>query len=198
MASTMDFKLVFLGDTSVGKSCLVGRFVRDEFLEYQESTIGAAFVTKNVSLSDGVVKFEIWDTAGQERYRSLAPMYYRGAAAAMVVFDITNQETFDGPNGAKSWVKEIKRRGDQSVVIALVGNKSDLADKRVVDTEVAQEYAKANGLLYFEASAKSGHNVNSVFKTVAEKLPRTTARAVDDNLMLRRPQKAAKKEGCCG
>mmetsp|Transcript_1183 Transcript_1183/g.3318 ORF Transcript_1183/g.3318 Transcript_1183/m.3318 type:complete len:87 (-) Transcript_1183:507-767(-) len=85
-------------------------------------------------LENATVKFEIWDTAGQERYRSLAPMYYRGAAAAVVVYDITNKESF---NGAKSWVKELQRRGDPNVVIALAGNKSDLQNKRKVDIEVS-------------------------------------------------------------
>lgn len=111
------FKLVLLGDTAVGKSCLVVRFVRDEFFEFQEPTIGAAFLTQTVALDDATVKFEIWDTAGQERYRSLAPMYYRGAAAAIIVYDITNPDSFAG---AKSWVKELQRRGDTNVVIALV------------------------------------------------------------------------------
>ena len=85
------FKLVLLGDSAVGKSSLVLRFVRGQFFEYQESTIGAAFLTQTVALNDATVKFEIWDTAGQERYHSLAPMYYRGAAAAVVVYDITNR-----------------------------------------------------------------------------------------------------------
>lgn len=132
-ARTCHFKLVLLGDTAVGKSCLVVRFVRDEFFEFQEPTIGAAFLTQSVSLGDSTVKFEIWDTAGQERYRSLAPMYYRGAAAAIVVYDITNKESF---NGAKSWVKELQRRGDPNVTIALAGNKADLESKRNVHKEV--------------------------------------------------------------
>lgn len=143
------FKLVLLGDTAVGKSCLVVRFVRDEFFEFQEPTIGgkvnlnrifplgmlfsAAFLTQSVALESATVKFEIWDTAGQERYRSLAPMYYRGAAAAIVVYDITNKESF---NGAKSWVKELQRRGDPNVIIALAGNKADLQNKRKVEYQV--------------------------------------------------------------
>jgi small GTP-binding protein len=89
----------------------------------------AAFLTQTVTLEDSTVKFEIWDTAGQERYRSLAPMYYRGAAAAIVVFDITKKDSF---NGAKSWVKELQRRGDPNVVIALAGNKADMESKRKV------------------------------------------------------------------
>eukprot|EP00494_Astrolonche_serrata_P003280 UN03286 len=92
--NTVSYKLVLLGDTSVGKSSCVGRFVKNEFLEYQQPTIGAAFLTQTVDLGSHVVKFEIWDTAGQERYRSLAPMYYGGAGAACVVYDITNYGSF--------------------------------------------------------------------------------------------------------
>jgi len=127
------FKLVLLGDSAVGKSSLVLRFVRGQFFEYQESTIGAAFLTQTVALNDTTVKFEIWDTAGQERYHSLAPMYYRGAAAAIVVYDITNRDTFQR---AKQWVKELQRQGNPNIVIALSGNKSDLASKRKVEPEV--------------------------------------------------------------
>lgn len=95
--------------------------------------IVAAFLTQTVPIEGATVKFEIWDTAGQERYRSLAPMYYRGAAAAIVVYDITNKESF---NGAKSWVKELQRRGDPNVVITLAGNKADLQNKRKVEHQV--------------------------------------------------------------
>merc|ERR1719249_6525 len=112
----ISYKLVLLGDAAVGKSSVVGRFVKNEFLDFQQPTIGAAFLTQTVNLATHKVKFEIWDTAGQERYRSLAPMYYRGAGAALVVYDITNPESFAG---AKSWVKELQRRGDPNVVIAL-------------------------------------------------------------------------------
>jgi len=101
------FKLVLLGESAVGKSSLVLRFVRGQFFDYQESTIGAAFLTQTVALSDSTVKFEIWDTAGQERYHSLAPMYYRGAAAAIVVYDITSPDSFAR---AKSWVRELQRQ----------------------------------------------------------------------------------------
>ncbi|KAK2579498.1 hypothetical protein KPH14_010809 [Odynerus spinipes] len=121
------FKLVLLGESAVGKSSLVLRFVKGQFHEYQESTIGAAFLTQTVCLDDTTVKFEIWDTAGQERYHSLAPMYYRGAQAAIVVYDITNQDTFVR---AQTWVKELQRQASPSIVIALAGNKADLTNKR--------------------------------------------------------------------
>lgn len=138
------FKLVLLGDASVGKSCLVVRFAKGEFYEYQEPTIGAAFMTQTVSLSTEVVKYEIWDTAGQERYKSLAPMYYRGAAAAVIVFDITSRESFDA---AKSWVAELQ---NTDTLIALAGNKSDLEASRAVDKEMAKNYADQMGILYME------------------------------------------------
>mmetsp|Transcript_94784 Transcript_94784/g.149955 ORF Transcript_94784/g.149955 Transcript_94784/m.149955 type:complete len:204 (-) Transcript_94784:87-698(-) len=160
------FKLVLLGDASVGKSCLVVRFAKGEFYEYQEPTIGAAFMTQTVSLGDYVVKFEIWDTAGQERYKSLAPMYYRGAAAAVIVYDITSKESFDA---AKSWVVELQ---STDTLIALAGNKSDLDSDRQVDRETAQAYADDMGILFMETSAKSGQNVQEIFHEIAVKLPK--------------------------
>lgn len=127
------FKLVLLGESSVGKSSLVLRFVKGQFLDFQDSTIGAAFLTQTVCLNETTVKFEIWDTAGQERYHSLAPMYYRGAQAAIVVYDITNQDSFVR---AKNWVKELQRQGNPDIVIALAGNKVDLEEERKITFEV--------------------------------------------------------------
>ncbi|CAM9290950.1 ras-related protein Rab-5A-like [Lampetra fluviatilis] len=163
------FKLVLLGESAVGKSSLVLRFVKGQFHEFQESTIGAAFLTQTVSLDDTTVKFEIWDTAGQERYHSLAPMYYRGAQAAIVVYDITNQDSFAR---AKTWVKELQRQANPTIVIALSGNKADLASQRMVEFEEAQGYAEENGLLFMETSAKTAMNVNEVFLAIAKKLPK--------------------------
>ncbi|KAJ4439121.1 Ras- protein Rab-5C [Periplaneta americana] len=157
------FKLVLLGESAVGKSSLVLRFVKGQFHEYQESTIGAAFLTQTVCLDDTTVKFEIWDTAGQERYHSLAPMYYRGAQAAIVVYDITNQDTF---GRAKTWVKELQRQASPNIVIALAGNKADLANKRMVEYDEAQGYAEENGLLFMETSAKTAMNVNDIFLAI--------------------------------
>eukprot|EP00752_Nemacystus_decipiens_P011166 g9920.t1 len=187
------FKLVLLGDTAVGKSCLVVRFVRDEFFEYQEPTIGAAFLTQKVQLDDATVKFEIWDTAGQERYRSLAPMYYRGAAAAIVVYDVTNKESF---NGAKSWVKELQRRGDPNVIIALAGNKADLEHRRQVQSEEARQYAEDNGLIHMETSAKSAQNVKNIFVEIAQKLPKATVQPEREAFPIMRPR-TEQKSGCC-
>mmetsp|Transcript_9195 Transcript_9195/g.9268 ORF Transcript_9195/g.9268 Transcript_9195/m.9268 type:complete len:195 (-) Transcript_9195:300-884(-) len=186
------FKLVLLGDSAVGKSCLVVRFVRDEFFEFQEPTIGAAFLTQTVTLDDTTVKFEIWDTAGQERYRSLAPMYYRGAAAAIVVYDITKKDSF---NGAKSWVKELQRRGDPNVVIALAGNKSDMEGKRKVQAEEAAQYALENDILHMETSAKTALNVRQLFVEIAKKLPKNVGRTDDAVFPIVPPKPSNQK--CC-
>jgi small GTP-binding protein len=166
------FKLVLLGESSVGKSSLVLRFVKGQFHEFQESTIGAAFLTQTVTIDDTTVKFEIWDTAGQERYHSLAPMYYRGAQAAIVVYDITNKESFQK---AQTWVKELQRQASPNIVIALAGNKIDLANKRVVSYEEAKAYADECSLLFMETSAKTAANVMDIFTSIAKKLPKNEA-----------------------
>lgn len=186
------FKLVLLGDAAVGKSCLVVRFVRDEFFEFQEPTIGAAFLTQTVALDDATVKFEIWDTAGQERYRSLAPMYYRGAAAAIVVYDITDPDSF---TGAKSWVKELQRRGDPNVVIALAGNKADLESRQKVSKEEVDKYAEENGILHVVTSAKNGTNVKSLFVEIAKQLPKNPPQQERDAFPIM-PQ-TEEKRSCC-
>jgi small GTP-binding protein len=189
---TLHFKLTLLGDTAVGKSCLVVRFVRDEFFEFQEPTIGAAFLTQTVTLDDATVKFEIWDTAGQERYRSLAPMYYRGAAAAVVVYDITNKDSYAG---AKSWIKELQRRGDPNVVIALAGNKADNEANRAVDAEEVRAYAQENSIIFMETSAKTALNVRELFVNIATKLPKSVP--VEEAPAFALQESSADKKGCC-
>jgi Ras-related protein Rab-5C len=156
----------------------------------------AAFLTQTVVIPEDnvTVKYEIWDTAGQERYRSLAPMYYRGATAAVVVFDVTKRDSF---NGAKSWVKELQRKGDQNVVIALAGNKCDCEGKRKVQTEEAMQYANEYGIIFLETSAKTGVNVKQLFLEIAKKLPLQPATAEKDAFPIVQSNKAAKKQGCC-
>jgi len=178
---SLNYKLVLLGDAAVGKSSSVERFVKNEFFEFQQPTIGAAFLTQTVPLDDVVVKFEIWDTAGQERYRSLAPMYYRGAAAALVVYDITVYDSF---TGARTWIEELQRQGSADIVIGLAGNKSDLESKREVPKAEAAKYASDNGCLFFETSAKTGENVHEIFTQIAAKLPKTGSASGTDAITI--------------
>lgn len=163
-------KMVLLGDSGVGKSCLVLRFVRGQFDPSSKVTVGAAFMSHPVALPDSsTVKFEIWDTAGQERYASLAPLYYRGASAAAIVYDITSKDSFAK---AKYWVKELQKNASQDIVIILVGNKCDMDSERDVRTEEAKEYAEENAMEYIEASAKTAHNVSEIFESIAAQLPK--------------------------
>ena len=164
------WKLVLLGESAVGKSSLVRRFVKGQFDEYEEPTNGAAWLAKRevVDIYGTVVNFEIWDTAGQECYHSLARARVAQAMdfldvhaqAAIVVYDITNAETF---TRAKSWVDELHRQARPDRVIALAGNKSDLGSRRTVEYEEANAYAEEKGLLFLETSAKNADNVNEIF-----------------------------------
>ncbi|KAL2259177.1 hypothetical protein VTK26DRAFT_7242 [Humicola hyalothermophila] len=185
-------KLVLLGEAAVGKSSLVLRFVNNDFQENKEPTIGAAFLTQKCNLPTRTIKFEIWDTAGQERFASLAPMYYRNAQAALVVYDLTKPTSLIK---AKHWVAELQRQASPGIVIALVGNKLDLtndgaagdgsgdaedaggedsSDARKITTEEAKAYAEEEGLLFFETSAKTGYNVTEVFTAIANAIPETS------------------------
>ncbi|KAL4179756.1 hypothetical protein AMTRI_Chr13g88860 [Amborella trichopoda] len=164
-------KFVLLGDMGTGKTSLVLRFVKGQFFDFQESTIGAAFFSQTISLNEATVKFDIWDTAGQERYHSLAPMYYRGAAAAVVVYDITSMDSF---LRAQKWVQELQRQGNPTLFMVLVANKVDLASKRKVEEKDGETYARENGLLYMETSAKTAQNVNELFYEIAKHLAKTS------------------------
>uniref|UniRef100_A0AAV1TT28 Uncharacterized protein n=1 Tax=Peronospora matthiolae TaxID=2874970 RepID=A0AAV1TT28_9STRA len=163
-----EVKVVLLGDTGVGKSSLVLRFVTNNFRPYSESTIGASFMSKMIVVNDAPIKYQIWDTAGQEKYHSLAPMYYRGAAAAIVVYDITRKQSL---TTLKNWVKELKQLGPDNIVIAIAGNKSDLEEKREVPASQARAYAEEIGALFIETSAKEDTNVSDLFIQISQALP---------------------------
>lgn len=169
------YKVVLLGESGVGKSSLVVRLVKNEYLPSQHSTVGASFFRYAAHLEDGAtVNFDIWDTAGQERYKSLASMYYRGAAAALVVYDITAPESFER---ARYWIRELMGNSPDTL-IALVGNKCDCEADRAVSKEQARSLANESGLIHLEASAKEGTRVTVVFHEVAKKLAATRASSV--------------------
>eukprot|EP01084_Bolivina_argentea_P113780 202717_1 len=193
-----EFKLTVSGTTSVGKSSILIRFAKGQFSEFQESTIGAAFLTQTVPAHDCTVKFEIWDTAGQERYHSLAPMYYRGAYVAIVVYDITSQQSF---HEVTQYVKEIRRYAHHGVLIALCGNKIDREEEREVPTSVAKKYADAYGLYYIETSAKTDVNVGELFIACARMIPKESfdVEILPNKFILDEDsyQPDQKKGGCC-
>ncbi|XP_067555819.1 ras-related protein Rab-31 isoform X1 [Pseudorca crassidens] len=158
----------YLGDTGVGKSSIVCRFVQDHFDHNISPTIGASFMTKTVPCGNELHKFLIWDTAGQERFHSLAPMYYRGSAAAVIVYDITKQDSF---HTLKKWVKELKEHGPENIVMAIAGNKCDLSDIREVPLKDAKEYAESIGAVVVETSAKNAINIEELFQGISRQIP---------------------------
>ncbi|KAF6037946.1 RAB22A [Bugula neritina] len=168
MSTTQEIKLCLLGDTCVGKTSVVQRFVLDSFKPGTETTIGASFMSKTLLVDGKSYRFQIWDTAGQEKYRSLAPMYYRGASAAIIMYDITKEETF---KSLKSWIKELKERGPKNIVIAIAGNKNDLEDEREVTTSEAAEYCSQLGAIFTETSALTAIGVNELFTNISQQLP---------------------------
>ena len=147
-----DFKVVILGASGVGKTCLGLRFVKDQFVTYTASTIGASFLVKELNFNNQKVTLQIWDTAGQERFRSMAPLYYRGAVAAILVFSMTDEVSFEK---LKEWVRELQNNVEEPLVLAIACNKADLADQRVISAETAMQYANSIGALCFETSAKT-------------------------------------------
>eukprot|EP00803_Ostreobium_quekettii_P004562 evm.model.scf_1827.6 EVM.evm.TU.scf_1827.6 scf_1827:28562-31705(-) len=161
------FKLLLIGDSGVGKSCLLLRFADDTYTESYISTIGVDFKIRTVELESKVIKLQIWDTAGQERFRTITSSYYRGAHGIIVVYDVTDQDSF---NNVKTWLNEIDRYASENVNKLLVGNKSDLTAKKVVDYQTAKAFADELGIPFLETSAKNASNVEQAFMTMAQEI----------------------------
>ena len=162
------YKLVFLGDESVGKTSIITRFMYDHFDDSYQATIGIDFLSKTMYLEDRVLRLQLWDTAGQERFRSLIPSYIRDSSVAIVVYDISNKTSF--LNTAK-WIEDVREERGDDVVIMLVGNKMDLSDHRQVTRTEGEEKSNKMGVMFMETSAKSGDNIKALFRKVATNLP---------------------------
>jgi small GTP-binding protein len=187
----MNYKLVLLGDTAVGKSCIVWRLVRDDFYDFQEPTIGSAFTTYTINN----IRLDIWDTAGQERYKSLAPMYYRSAKIAIVVYDVTNKDSLPG---AKYWIRELKMKGPHELIIAIVGNKMDREKEREITTDEVKFYAEEQEILFMDTSAKRDINIKELFKEIAAKIPQEEMHGDDTQCdSVFRLEKKSNARSCC-
>jgi len=158
------FKLLVIGDSGVGKSCLLLRFADDIYSETYISTIGVDFKIKTIDIGGKTVKLQIWDTAGQEKFRTITSTYYRGAHGIAIVYDVTDLTSF---NHLNMWLQEIERSAKDSVSKIIIGNKSDMTSKRVVETSSGKEFADKLGIPFLETSAKNATNVEQAFITMA-------------------------------
>jgi len=191
-----DCKVVVLGTARVGKSCLAVQYKEGTFRSDILNTIGASFMAKTEMVGSKKIKFQIWDTAGQEKYRSLAPMYYRGAAAAILVYDMTDSASFEL---MKKWVNELEMNGQPDIVTVVVGNKADLPESRQVAAEEGATYAQGIDATFFETSAVTGENVVEVFKDIGSRLPDPLAAGFAGNSQAAADlsAKGTGKKGCC-
>merc|ERR1712100_260464 len=193
------FKLLLIGDSGVGKSCLLFRFADDTYQESYISTIGVDFKIRTVELEGKTIKLQIWDTAGQERVRTITSSYYRGAHGIIVVYDTTDAETFEH---VKTWLHEIDRYASENVNKLLVGNKSDLTSKRSVETEAAKEFATQVNIPFLETSAKNATNVEDAFMRMAGEIKKRMASAPtategNKKITVGGKTESVKSGGCC-
>ncbi|KAL6062131.1 Ras-related protein Rab-4B [Balamuthia mandrillaris] len=154
------FKFIIIGDAASGKSCLLRRFIDNKFMRESTHTIGVEFGAKVIEVGDSKIKLQIWDTAGQERFRSVTRSYYRGAAGAILVYDISSRDSF---NNVNNWLSDARALASSGIVIVLVGNKADLGESREVTFLEASRFAQEHDLAFFETSALTGENVEEVF-----------------------------------
>eukprot|EP00033_Pygsuia_biforma_P001936 GCRY01002158.1.p1 GENE.GCRY01002158.1~~GCRY01002158.1.p1 ORF type:complete len:203 (+),score=32.27 GCRY01002158.1:165-773(+) len=197
------FKIVLLGEGCVGKTSLVLRYVENVFREKHHSTIQASFLSKRIVVDNTPLTLNIWDTAGQERFHALGPIYYRDADGALLVYDITDADSFQK---VKNWVKELRKIVGNDINLFIVGNKSDLEKNRNVKREAAEEFAKSVGATHYESSAKQNRGVSELFAQLAKKMfakrkdsPSSQRGARRQGLLLidEHDEKEKKKGGCC-
>ena len=188
------YKILLLGDSSVGKTCFLMRYSDNTFQEIHMSTIGLDYKLKNVQLDDGnIVKIQIWDTAGQDRFRSITKNYYKGAHGIILIYDITSRKTYEN---IKNWVTQIKEEVSDKVNIILVGNKIDDEKNRKVSTEEGEKLAKEIGFDFYETSAKTGINIDSTFNDLVKKTVESFSKTNVKGDKLNK-KKSGSKRGCC-
>ena len=158
-------KIIIIGNQSVGKTNIVTRYVKGEFSEDYMITIGMDFLTCNLKSDDKIFKLRLWDTAGSEKFRSITKGYYSNTCCALIVYDITNQNSFDS---VKQWIEDVKNYADKDTHLVLVGNKIDLKDQRKISKEDGQNLATQNGMDFYESSALTGENINNIFEGICK------------------------------
>lgn len=204
------FKYIIIGDTGVGKSCLLLQFTDKRFQPVHDLTIGVEFGARMINIENKQVKLQIWDTAGQESFRSITRSYYRGAAGALLVYDITRRETF---HHLTSWLEDARRHSNSTMTIMLIGNKSDMDTRRAVTYEEGEKFAKQHDLIFLETSAKNDENVEEAFiktaKIIFDKIQKGTidvsnemngvkvGNAVSTSLSLDQTNNTGEKKGTC-
>ena len=166
--SDLVYKILLLGDSEVGKSCFLMRYSDNVFVDNYITTIGLDYKLKHVQLDSGeTIKVQLWDTAGQDRYRTIAKNYYKGSQGILLLYDITKLNSFEN---IREWIKDIREEVHEKAIIFLIGNKIDKTEERVISTEQGEKLAQEYGLPFFEASAKSGENVDAIFKALYKKI----------------------------
>lgn len=160
-------KFIIVGNQSVGKTNIIHRFTKGEFQEQYNSTIGMDFISHNIDLDNNALHIQIWDTAGTERYRSITKGYYSNSTCALIVYDITNNKSFES---SKEWIEECKSYANQNIILMLIGNKADLIEERAITEEEGKELAKEYGMEFYECSALNGKNINEIFINACQKI----------------------------
>ena len=160
-------KVVLVGDSGVGKTNIMSKYLKNQFREDSKATVGVEFGSKQFTVENHQIKAQIWDTAGQERYKAITSAYYKGAKGAFVVYDITRKNTFETVN---KWVSDISAAADKKITLILIGNKNDLEDQRQVTKEMGEEKAKELGLAFMETSACSGENLDKAFQLIINEI----------------------------